>query len=127
MKLYKRLSTRPPVDQLFKHLWKNTFILRYKIFFWLLLHDRVSTRNILHRKYFYLPSYKCELCHDSTEETTLHLFWDCPFALSCWDSILGPKHRGILVFDEIYMAIQTLPSAIALEITIMGCWHIWMQ
>lgn len=65
------------------------------IFFWLLLHDRVNTRNLLHRKSFHLPSYNCELCHSNTEETSLHLFWDCDFAFSCWESILGHRHRGV--------------------------------
>ena len=93
----------------------------------MLLYDRVNTISLLHRKNFYLPSYKCELCQDNTEETTLHLFWDCHFALSCWDSIIQNRSRGISIRDEVVITMQAFPSNIAMEIVIMGCWHIWMQ
>uniref|UniRef100_A0A8R7U6Y7 Reverse transcriptase zinc-binding domain-containing protein n=1 Tax=Triticum urartu TaxID=4572 RepID=A0A8R7U6Y7_TRIUA len=72
---------------LFRILWKASNLLRHKIFFWLLLHDRVNTRNLLKRKSMVLSSYDCALCNDSTEETCHHLFWDCPFALHCWNII----------------------------------------
>ena len=29
--------------------------------------------------------------------------------------------------DEIMLLVQALPPTIALEIAIVGCWHIWMQ
>lgn len=95
--------------------------------FWLLIHDRVNSRNLLHRKSFHLPSYSYELCQSNTEETTLHLFWDCDFSLNSCNSIIGHRSRGISVFGEILLTIQALPAPIAMEVTIMGCWNIWMQ
>jgi hypothetical protein len=53
--------------------------------FWLLLKDRLSTRNILRRKIMHLDSYNCVLCNLSEEETVDHLFMYCPFARDCWD------------------------------------------
>lgn len=125
--MYKLLSKAPPADPVFKKIWKNGAMLRYKIFFCLLLHDRANTRNLLHRKSFHLPSYKCELCNTSTEETSLHLFWDCPFALECWDCVTLHRKRGISVMDEIMLAFQELPPKFAMEIIIMACWNIWIQ
>ena len=69
-----------PATPILKKLWKNAAILRYKIFFWLLLHDRVNTRNMLQRRTFYLPCYNCALFPMNTDETSQHLFWDCDFA-----------------------------------------------
>lgn len=69
--------------------------------------------------------YHCALCADNTEETILHLFWNCPFALHCWDKIIPDRKRGISVLDEIQMAIQQLPQSIAMGIIIMGCWGLW--
>ena len=83
---------------------------------------RVNTRNLLQRRSFHLPSYNCELCDVHTEETALHLFWDCSFALNCWESLLGSRQRGISVYDEVLLLLQALPSSIAMEIIIMGCW-----
>lgn len=127
IKMYKWCTSGEPAYPIFKKLWKNATMLKYKIFFWLLLHDRVNTRNLLHRKSFFLPSYSCELCHFDSEETTLHLFWDCPFALSCRDSIITHKNIGISVLDEIIFLTQALPTPIAMEIVIIGCWQLWMQ
>lgn len=115
------LKQGEPAPSIFPKIWKNATMLRYKIFFWLLLHDRVNSRNLLHRKSFHLPLYNCELCHSSTEETALHLFWDCNFAFSCWESILGHRNRGISVYDEITLLAQALPTPIGMEIIIMGC------
>jgi hypothetical protein len=56
-----------------------------KVLFWLLLKDRLSTRNILKRKNRALPSYDCVLCQLQLEETLEHLFLHCPFAISCWN------------------------------------------
>ena len=99
--------------------------LRHKIFIWLLLHDRINTRNLLNRKSMHLTSYNCALCSDNTEETLLHLFWNCPFALQCWDTIIPSKPRGISAFDDFQLALEQLPPDIALDIIVMGCWSIW--
>lgn len=112
---------------LFKDLWKATSRIRHKIFFWLLLHDRVSSRSLLKRKNFLLQSYECAICQDHVEETSLHLLWDCHFALSCWDSIAPHRCRGVSAFDNIISLKQCFPAPIAMDIVIMGCWNIWMQ
>ena len=75
----------------------------------------------------YLEDYNCALCSDATEKTVTHLFWDCQFALMCWYSIIPSKQRGISVYDEIHLTLTKLPSAIAMDIVIMGCWGIWMS
>lgn len=102
-------------------------MLRYKIFFWLALHDRLNTRNLLNRKSFYLPSYCCAMCNETQEETLLHLFWDYTFAQIYWFKILSNKHIGISFSDEVLLALLELPKDIGLDIVIMGCWSIWTQ
>jgi hypothetical protein len=32
-----------------------------------------------------LDSYNCVLCNGSVEETSEHLFFQCPFPQNCWD------------------------------------------
>jgi hypothetical protein len=56
----------------------------HKVFCWLLLKDRLSTRNILRRRKMELESYSCEICSLLIEETVEHLFCNCPFAQQCW-------------------------------------------
>ena len=126
MKMYKHLFAKNGAPFIYRKLWKSNCRLRHKIFFWMLLYDRVSTRNMLHRKNMYLPDYNCALCLDRTQETLIHLFWDCHFAFNCWNCILPNIQRGISTYDEIGMMITLLPQDLAMEIIIMGCWAIWM-
>jgi hypothetical protein len=54
-------------------------------FFWLLLKDRLNTGNLLRRKNKALEDYNCAICNRGTEETSFHLFFECPFRSSCWN------------------------------------------
>ena len=126
MKMYKNISEKTEVHSIFSQLWKTACRLRHKIFFWLLLHDRISTRNMLQHRSMYLESYNCALCGDGTEETSLHRFWDCPYAWTCWNILTPSKVKGISTYDEILVTLDQLPTNIAMEIVILGCWSIWL-
>lgn len=65
---------------LFKWLWKYASKLGHKIFFWLLLHDRINTSNLLKRKSMHLDCYDCVFCNKKSEEITIDLFYDCRFS-----------------------------------------------
>jgi hypothetical protein len=56
MKAYKQLIGFRNVHPVFKWLWKSSVQKMHKVIFWLLLKDRLSTRNILRRRYQVLPS-----------------------------------------------------------------------
>lgn len=124
-KMYKLLMGSSSAHIIFKNLWSTACRLRHKIFYWLLLQDRLNTRNLLHRKSMFLQDYNCAICSEGTEETLVHLFWNCPFSLLCWDHLTPNKHRGISAYDEILLAVRHLPKGIALDIVVMGCWSIW--
>src|SRR4051812_36964431 len=99
MVLYRNHFKLQQKDPIYNRIWKSAVMLRYKIFFWLLIHDRINSRNFLKRKNFHIPSYSFVLCTLDTEETSYHLIWDCPFALGCWDSITTQRSRGISIHD----------------------------
>ena len=73
-KSYRKLLGHQFVDPSFKWLWRSVCQPKHKVFFWLLLNDRLSTRNILRRKQMDLQTFNCEFCLNSTEETVNHLF-----------------------------------------------------
>lgn len=73
-----------------------------------------------------LQSYNCALCSDNTKETLSHLFWDCNFAMHCWNHLLPQKNRGISSFDECCILAERLPSDIAFDIIVTACWSIWL-
>jgi hypothetical protein len=59
-KSYKQLSGHLPALLVFSWLWKCSCQNKHKSFFWLLLKDRLSTRELLRRN-MELPSYNCVL------------------------------------------------------------------
>ena len=83
-KVYKELIIHQNVHPVFKWLWKSKCQPKHKVFGWLLLKDRLSTRNLLRRRNMALDNHNCVLCQLNVEETTLHLFLDCTFAQECW-------------------------------------------
>jgi hypothetical protein len=58
----------------FQWMWKSKCQGKHKVFFWLLLNDRLNTQNLLRRKRFHLQSTNCVMCSHNVEETLHHLF-----------------------------------------------------
>ena len=71
----------------FAWIWKSSCQAKHNIFFWLLFHDRLNTRDLLARKNFQLPSYDYASLQCSQVETLIHLFWTCPMARQCWEYV----------------------------------------
>jgi hypothetical protein len=80
-KAYISLKGVLPVSPVFKWMWNSCVPGKVSSFFWLLLHDRLNTRNLLRRKRRILDDYSCVLCQTATEETLQHLFFLCPFSM----------------------------------------------
>jgi len=75
---YKMIRGHSNVDPIFRWIWKSYCQPKHRVFAWLLVQDRLSTRNILRRKRMILESYNCEFCHVAHEETTQHFFLGMP-------------------------------------------------
>lgn len=124
---YKALSGTMPASPIFKWLWNSCVQGRHRFFFWLLVRDRLNTRNILRRKNMVLDDYNCVLCQLHIEEDVKHIFFDCPFSKECW-ALLGIFWDTSL--DCLLMVIQAR-QAFGLrffrEVFILACWTIWEQ
>lgn len=66
---YKTLIGHSQIHDVYQWLWKCLCQPKHKVFFWLLIKDKLSTRNILRRKNMYLDSYSCVLCLQKTVPT----------------------------------------------------------
>jgi len=86
-KAYKLLMGHQPVEPALKWLWKSYCQPKHRVFFWLLMNDRLSTKNILKRRKMQLDSFNCAFCAAAQEETVHHLFWGCPYAQQCWGTL----------------------------------------
>jgi hypothetical protein len=122
---YNHLRGSIEAAPIFSWIWKSSCQLKHKVFFWLLVQDRVSTTNVLRRKHMYLPSYDCILCNENHEETIDHLFLECIFSRDCWALI------GLMIVNSPFLIhrIESLKLQIAkkffMEIIIIMCWTIW--
>jgi len=94
-------------------------------FFWLLLRDRLNTRNILKRKDMHLDDYNCVLCNLGCEETSFHLFFECPFSRDCCVTIPVDGKLNLTPLDMVLQARADFNNAIFREIAITACWVIW--
>lgn len=58
-KAYRQLIGSRKVAPIFNWIWKSSCQPKHKVFFWLLIQDRLSSRNLLRRRNMHLPSYNC--------------------------------------------------------------------
>ena len=86
-KAYKILIGHTETSPLFNWMWASSNLGKHKFFFWLLLRDRINTRNLLRRKNMELENYNCVLCNSDCEETSMHLFFECHFSTAYWNTI----------------------------------------
>lgn len=124
-KAYNHLQGIAEASPLFRWIWKAGNLEKHKFFAWLLIKDRLSTRNILKRKNMYLEDYSCVLCSSGLEETCFHLFFECPFSQDCWHSINIHWDLSLPPLDMIIQARSDFGSPTFREIFITACWIIW--
>jgi hypothetical protein len=124
---YKKLSGSSQAHPTFRWLWKSSCQHTHKVFFWLLIQDRLSTRNILKRKHMSLQSYNCVLCDESVEETVQHLFLHCSFAKQCWNLLGLSVPSAMQPFQILDLFRRQLNVQFFMEIIILLCWGIWMS
>lgn len=88
-KFYEFCFKDMQVDDAFSWIWQSKCTMKWKVFAWLLLADRLNTRNMLRRRIFVLANndYGCLFCSNPPKETLVHLFFKCPFVAECWNTL----------------------------------------
>jgi REP element-mobilizing transposase RayT len=70
------------VPNVFKSVWNSSCMMKTKVFAWLLLVDRLNTRDLLQRRHWNVTDdYRCELCPLHVYEDRIHLFFECNFSV----------------------------------------------
>lgn len=123
-KAYKRLIGHREIHPIFKWIWSSKCQMKHKVFFWLVLRDRINTRDLL-RRGMVLESYSCELCILQRPETTEHMLLRCNFAKACWSSIGVTYVSSRTAFQIFRRMKQQLGVGFAMEVIILMSWSIW--
>ena len=113
------------VHPAFKWLWACSCQSKHKVLFWLLLKDRISTRELLRRKNMALQDFNCVLCNAAVEESLLHLFLECPFATQCWGLINIQTNQHSDPFQNLQSFRDQLRVPFFMEVIILMAWTIW--
>ena len=112
-------------------LWKSKCRPRLKFFMWLVLLDRLNTRDLLRRKQH--PQFQdnnscvCVLCGVSQAETRDHLFFSCSFSKNYWNKLHIHWTEHLLIMPRIEEARRNFGHGFFMEIFIIATWEIWNQ
>ncbi|XP_073360070.1 uncharacterized protein [Aegilops tauschii subsp. strangulata] len=116
-------------DKAFEWIWKSKCTNKWKVFAWLLLTDRLNTRNLLKRKGMKLRDdvYAYLLCSNPPEETVEHMFFECNFSKSCGEElgIAWPAHGNRLQLLHAVKDVWSRPMF--METFIVAAWSIWKE
>ena len=93
------------------------------MFLWLLLPDRLNTRNMLHRRHYKIDNddYSRLLCHNPSEECLAHLFFKCPFSVQCWNAL------GIVWPDSGCSLHMAHVAPMFMDVFVVAAWGIWKE
>ena len=72
-----------------------------------------------------LKDYNCPLCIEPTEETLAHLFFNCPFAICCWNWIQVQTFDHRDVFQNLERIKVQMRVSFFMEVILIMCWTIW--
>jgi hypothetical protein len=82
---YVSLYDHVVVDPQFQWIWKSKCIMKIKMFSWLMLSDRLNTKDLLQRRHWNVTNdYSCVLCPGHHHEDRDHLFFNCIFSSRVW-------------------------------------------
>lgn len=107
-KVYKLLMAGDSAHPVYLWLCRMKYQMKHKVFSWLFLKDRLSTRDILGSKDMELDSHTRDLCILQKRETVAHLFLLCNFAKqakACWET-LGVTYISSRTILQICRAIK---------------------
>jgi hypothetical protein len=79
---------------MWKNVWNTDGLPKINMLCWTLSHNKILTGGNLQKRGF-KGLYKCVLCRQA-EETSVHLFQDCPFSKKVWT----------LVFQNLFSHIR---------------------
>jgi hypothetical protein len=102
--------------------------MKLKVFLWLMLMNRLNTKEMLHKKNFNIQGgINCLMCNSLTEESMAHLFFSCPFVQQCWQHIGINWNLALEFMNMITSAQNSFHHSFFFEVLSIGYWNIWCR
>ena len=126
---YDSCFTHIVVDPIFKWIWKCACTLKLKVFGWLLLMDRLNTRDMMQRRQWIIQDDTCVLFNLAQHEDRAHLFFACNFSQRVWNYV-GISWT-VLPNQTTYDMAQAVRKDFGLpffsKVVFVATWNIWIQ
>jgi hypothetical protein len=118
---YKLTAPRHVLDVSACLAWSSSLPTKVKIFVYLMSIDRLSTQaNLFHKNC--TPASTCATC--ASEETSRHLFFDCPRAAAVWAAIGVDIPAGDVKIWCLHTPVHVSAPAWHASLAVL-LWHIW--
>ena len=126
---YAYCFSQVQVDDVFKWIWESKCTMQWKVFLWLLLSERLNTRNMLKRRHYRIQNddYTCLLCCNPPEEDITHLFFTCPFSQRCWDALGIQWPNDPCRLRKLHGAKARWARPMFLKFFVVAAWGIWKE
>jgi hypothetical protein len=103
-------------------------VLKIKVFAWLLISDRLNTKDMIKRRHWNVTDeYHCILCSSHTYEDRIHLFFECVFSIRIWNYLQIDWSVGDTIEEKFIHARKEFGKPFFTEVVILALWHIWKQ
>lgn len=90
--------------------------------------DHLNTKDLMQRKNWQIEGGPfCFLCSNHEEETRDHVFFQCPFAISFWDTIHVQWDTSLQISSLFVQARQMFSRPCFMEIVICAAWNLWKE
>jgi hypothetical protein len=126
-RFYDHIHSHIQVPNVYQWLWKSCCIMKTKVFAWLLLSDRLNTRDLLQRRNWHVSDDKhCELCPLRAYEDRVHLFFECNFSARIWTYLQIDWQPLGDIQSIVHHARRNFRQPFFMEVLITACWNIWL-
>jgi hypothetical protein len=92
-----------------------------------MLHSRLNTKDMMTKKNFFVEFNDCILCEECSQETIMHLFFECSFSQSFWWAIHIEWNTDMHIHDMIKESKIRYSIQFIMDIIINGYWSLWDQ
>jgi hypothetical protein len=126
---YKHCFKDVVASKIYAAIWSSKVMLRNKVFAWLLVSDRLNTRDMIRKRHWNVTNnqFHCVLCPTFSTEDWMHLFFDCNFSVRIWCYLQIEWEPGD-TFEQIFFeAKRKFAKPFFTEVVILALWHIWKQ
>ena len=122
--MHAHMATDTPA----KWIWESKATMKIKVFAWLMLNDRLNTRDMLVRRHWRSPQEDntCPLCYAHAHEDRYHLFFTCQFSTRVWNYLQIQWLAGLSPTECLIAARNSFGQPFFKEVVYLAAWNVWL-